>query len=78
MKDSTGADLQHVSKTEDALLGRVAVVLPIAQATSGVGNREKSAVVQDAPVGVALATAEETTEEIADDTSDILATVYAV
>ena len=33
----------------------------------------KSAVAHDAPLGVALATAEETTEEIAEETTDMMA-----
>lgn len=65
--------MQQSLRTDDVLLARFAVVLPTAQATSCVGNLEKSALAHDAPLGVALATAEETTEEAMEDMADIMA-----
>jgi hypothetical protein len=50
LKDSTGADLQHVESTEDVFDARVDV-LPTAQAMSDVGKRVKSAVVQGVLLG---------------------------
>jgi hypothetical protein len=50
LKDSTGADLQHVESTDDVFDARVEV-LPTAQAISDVGKRVKSAVVQDVLLG---------------------------
>ena len=43
-----------------------------------VGTWVKSAVAQDAPLGVALATADDTAEESADETADIVAGMSAV